>query len=75
MACWTARFTDPDVRLAWDPAIHTGSEFPHSEVPQVLDGLARDGWEIVSVSEDRGVDDDATVSFVGRARYLLRRNA
>lgn len=52
--------------------------FPQSTLPlaavlETLDQLAKDGWYVRSLSEDRSIADDASRSFVIRQRYLLAR--
>jgi hypothetical protein len=47
---------------------------PLKAIIDVLDALARSGWTVRHVSEDRGIDNNANVSFVTEARYLLSRS-
>lgn len=47
--------------------------FPADAVAAALTILGRDGWDLVHASEDRGVDDRTSRSWVVSARFLLRR--
>lgn len=65
------RLSYPDI-FSWDHC------FPMPEVAQTLDELARDGWSVLSASEDRGLyrsDLAESVSAPLSVRYLLVREA
>lgn len=52
--------------------------YPIEEVTATLNRLAHDGWQILHVSEDRGLyrgDDTQSDAAVTKARYLLVRDA
>ncbi len=75
--CWLAEFftTSGSQPVDYDPVLHTGAAFPHHTVVRLLDELSRQGWKLIHISEDRRVDDQAQVSSVSAARYLLSREA
>jgi hypothetical protein len=77
LRCWTVELltaVKADTPFRWDPLEHTGAQMPLNAIIAVLDELAGSGWTVRHVSEDRGIDDNANVSFVTEARYLLSRN-
>jgi hypothetical protein len=50
--------------------------YPVQGVMQILDELAREGWNLVHVSEDRGIYQGADApeeAFLTRVRYLLQK--
>ncbi len=64
-------FSYPDI-FSWD------HYFPMPEVAQTLDELAREGWSVLTASEDRGLyrsDLAESVSAPLSVRYLLVREA
>jgi hypothetical protein len=71
--CWTAEFeTSSGAReVAFDPLENRERGFPWTAVARLLDDVGNDGWRVVHVSEDRGVDDSADVSFLVAARFVL----
>ncbi|HJZ37126.1 MAG TPA: hypothetical protein VJ204_12730 [Solirubrobacterales bacterium] len=56
-----------------DPARTPGGELPVALIALTLEALSAEGWEVVHVSEDRSIDDEASISHVVRQRILLRR--
>lgn len=61
-------------QLPLDPTTHPATRLPTAFVLDQLDRLAsEERWSVLHLSEDRGIDDDASASFVLRQRYLLRR--
>jgi hypothetical protein len=75
---WIGRFFNGDQDLPLDMGLPTSQfGFPIREVLSCLDRLAADGWQVVHVSEDRGLHhpegDPAHESAVSTVRYLLSR--
>ena len=56
-----------------DPDRTPGRELPVALIARTLESLAAEGWDVVHVSEDRSIDDEASASHVVRQRILLRR--
>lgn len=75
VSCWTAelRTASEPIDLDFDPLAHRDKPFPWAATTRLLDDLSDDGWRLAHVSEDRGVDEGADVSFVVAARFLLAR--
>lgn len=75
ISCWTAEFKAPAGarEVAFDPLGNRAGPFPWMAVTGVLNELGDDGWQVVHISEDRGVDDGADVSFLVAARFVLAR--
>lgn len=73
ISCWTAEFEAPAGArdVAFDPLDNRAGPFPWMAVTSVLNELGDDGWRVVHISEDRGVDDGADVSFLVAARFVL----
>jgi hypothetical protein len=66
--------TDDSTRVfSIDPTVFRGAELPIAAILGALNELANEGWSVVHTSEDRGIDDSASRSFVVRQRFLLRR--
>ena len=77
LRCWTVELLaaiETGAPFEWDPLKHTDAQMPLKAIIDVLDALARSGWTVRHVSEDRGIDNNANVSFVTEARYLLSRS-
>lgn len=73
---WEREFLDSGKRLSYPDIFTWDHYFPMSEVAQTLDELAREGWSLLSASEDRGLyrsDLAESVSAPLTVRYLLDR--
>jgi hypothetical protein len=73
---WAISFVDADGQVApfdLDPELTPGLQLPVPLIARTLDHLGKEGWRVLNLSEDRGVNDDASESFVLRQRYLLHR--
>jgi hypothetical protein len=73
---WAISLVDGDGKvtpLDLDPKHSPGSQLPVALIAKTLAYLERAGWTVLNLSEDRGVNDDASESFVVRQRYLLHR--
>jgi hypothetical protein len=56
-----------------DPLAYPRRALPITAIVAALEELASDGWEVVHVSEDRGINDAADRSHVIAQRFLLAR--
>lgn len=56
-----------------EPTQTPGHELPIALIARTLDSLAAEGWEVVHISEDRSINDEASASRVDCQRVLLRR--
>ena len=61
--------------IAIDPARAPGNTLPLPVIAETLDALASEGWSIVQISEDRAIDDAASISHVVRQRFLLSQGS
>jgi hypothetical protein len=75
IVCWTAELqtTTGVSRLDFNPLRNKDRRFPSAAVAHALNELSDDGWRVIHVSEDRGVDQDASVNFVTATRFFLAR--
>lgn len=75
VASWSVTLHDrSETRtLAVDPLRWPQRALPIGVVLSALDALDGEGWTVLALSEDRAIDDTASVSRVVRQRYLLRR--
>jgi hypothetical protein len=75
-SCWFAELTTGEgneQKRLWDPVEHRERVLPVNLLPEILDKLGEEGWQPVHFSEDRGIDDDASTSYLIEIRILLNR--
>lgn len=75
ISSWSIRLMDAnsETEFAVDPVRYPQKALPLDLIAHALATLRQEGWELVHTSEDRGVDDAASASFVVRQRFLLAR--
>jgi hypothetical protein len=74
---WSLRILGPadPTPIDIDPLAFPDNTLPLTAIVAALEDLAADGWAVVEVSEDRGIDDAAGRSHVVAQRILLSRSS